>query len=297
MPQRHVSKVITEMVVRLAVTGDVAVSELVDGIDADPALFKRPYGALEWDAFAACMERLDALLGARRFDELAGVAPDVLPAVQGLLGFFVSPRAMMRFVNVYFGPTSYPMLESDYEELEQSGQMVGHLKIKLRPGFASSPAFFRTMAPATASLTRFAGHNPLPFRFTSGARGGEYWFTFPKKESLRQRLKRALPVPAWRGLLEQMEDDKQRLLAANAELTRGKEAVFASKLDEAKTRWDLTDRQLEVLSGLARGLSNKALTEELDCSVKTVETHVTVLLKRSKSESRLQLVARFWRDL
>jgi DNA-binding CsgD family transcriptional regulator len=297
MPRQHVSKVITEMVARLAVTGDVSVSDLIEGLDVDPAVFKRPYGALEWDGFAACMERLDELLGAKRFDEIAGVAPDVLPAVQGLLSFFISPRAMMRFVNLYFGPSSYPMLESFYEELEQSGQVVGHLKIKLRSGFASSPAFFRTMAPATASLARFAGHNPLPVRFQSGPRGGEYWFTFPKKESLRQRLKRALPLRAWRELLEQMEDDKQRLVDANEQLSRDKDAVFAAKLAEAKQRWSLTERQLTVLSGLARGLSNKALTEELECSVKTIETHVTVVLKRSKSESRLQLVARFWRDL
>ena len=52
-----------------------------------------------------------------------------------------------------------------------------------------------------------------------------------------------------------------------------------------------------MLSGLARGLSNKALVEELGCSVKTVETHITELLKRSGADSRLALVATFWREL
>ena len=94
-----------------------------------------------------------------------------------------------------------------------------------------------------------------------------------------------------------MEDDNRRLLAANAQLERDKDAVFTAKLAEAKTRWSLTDKQVEVLSGLARGLSNKALTAELGSSVKTIETHVTALLKRSKAESRLALVAQFWRDL
>jgi len=297
MQQRHISRVITDMVVRLAASGGVSVNELIEGIDVDAKVFRRPYAALEWDVFAACMDRFDAIVGAKRFDELAAVAPEVVPTVQGLLGFFVSQRALLRFVNEFFGPSSYPMLESRYEELTEKGQLVGHLTLKVRPGFASAPAFFRTMAPATAALTRLTGHGALPVRFESGPRGGEYWFTLPKRESLRQRLKNALSLEAWRGLLEQVQDDRQLLLEAKAQLSRGQDASFDAKLAAARERWELSDRQLEVLSGLARGLSNKALTEELDCSVKTIETHVTVLLKRSKSESRLQLVARFWRDL
>ena len=297
MTSRHVSRVITDMVVRLAASGGVSVGELLEGLDVDEADFHQPYAALEWDVFAACMERLDVLLGPKRFDELANTAPEVVPTVQGLLGFFVSPRALMRFVNQFFGPSTYPMLDSHYDEVKRDGRLVGHLRLTVREGFASAPAFFRTMAPATAALPRIAGHPALPVRFTSGPRGGEYWFTLPKNESLGQRLKRALPLTAWRGLLEQMEDDNRRLLAANARLERDKDAVFTAKLAEAKTRWSLTDKQVEVLSGLARGLSNKALTEELGSSVKTIETHVTALLKRSKAESRLALVALFWRDL
>lgn len=297
MTTRHVSRVITDMVLRLAASGGVSVRELVKGVDVDAAAFRQPCAALEWDAFAACMERLDVLLGRQRFDELAAVVPEVVPTVQGMLGFFVSPRALMRFVNQVFGPSTYPMIDSRYAEVRERGQLLGHLRLTLRAGFANAPAFFRTMAPATAALPRLAGHAALPVRFTSGPRGGEYWFTLPKRESLRQRLNRALPLTAWRGLLEQVEDGSQRLLAANAQLARGKDAAFTAKLDEATARWRLTERQAAVLSGLARGLSNKALTEELECSLKTIETHVTALLKRSKAESRLALVAQFWRDL
>lgn len=297
MPHRHVSRLMTEMVVRLAASGGVSLHELLEGVDVDERCFRQPYSAMEWNGFAACIERLDVLLGKKRFDELAAVAPEVLPTVQGLLGFFVSPRALMRFVNRFFGPSCYPMLESRYDEVKRKGALLGHLRLDVKPGFASAPAFFRTMAPATASLPRIAGYDAVPVRFTSGPRGGEYWFTLPAQESLRQRLKRALPLAAWRGLLEQVEDDNQRLHEANARLARDKEAMFAEKLAEARRRWALTEKQTEVLSGLARGLSNKALTGELRCSVKTIETHVTVLLKRSKTESRLALVAHFWRDL
>jgi DNA-binding NarL/FixJ family response regulator len=42
----------------------------------------------------------------------------------------------------------------------------------------------------------------------------------------------------------------------------------------------LTDRQLEVLRGVARGLSNKQIARELDVSPKTVEFHRAQLMNR-----------------
>ena len=138
MTDRHVSRVITDMVVRLAASGGVSVGELLEGLDVDEADFHQPYAALEWDVFAACMERLDVLLGPKRFDELANTAPEVVPTVQGLLGFFVSPRALLRFVNQFFGPSTYPMLDSCYDEVKRDGRLVGHLRLTVREGFASA---------------------------------------------------------------------------------------------------------------------------------------------------------------
>jgi DNA-binding NarL/FixJ family response regulator len=101
----------------------------------------------------------------------------------------------------------------------------------------------------------------------------------------------------WKETIAELEEEKQRLLDAHAELWRRRDSEFGGKLDSAARRWTLTDRQLQVLSGLARGRSNKELANELGCSMKTVETHVTELLRRSHQDSRLSLVATFWRDV
>lgn len=52
----------------------------------------------------------------------------------------------------------------------------------------------------------------------------------------------------------------------------------------------LTQKEEQVLAWLLRGSSNKDIATSLHCSVKTVEFHVSNLLRKHQAESRLQLV-------
>lgn len=54
---------------------------------------------------------------------------------------------------------------------------------------------------------------------------------------------------------------------------------------------DLSERELEVLDGLARGMTNAALAEALFLSVHTVRGHVQSILMKLNSHSRLEAVA------
>lgn len=69
------------------------------------------------------------------------------------------------------------------------------------------------------------------------------------------------------------------------------------RLASAAERWTLTGRQLDVLRALVEGLSNQEIAERLECTARTVEVHVTGLLDKAGSASRLQVVAAFWSDL
>jgi DNA-binding CsgD family transcriptional regulator len=55
---------------------------------------------------------------------------------------------------------------------------------------------------------------------------------------------------------------------------------------------ELTARECEVLELLSQGRANKDIAEALDCSVRTVEFHISNLLRKVGASSRLELVAR-----
>jgi DNA-binding NarL/FixJ family response regulator len=52
----------------------------------------------------------------------------------------------------------------------------------------------------------------------------------------------------------------------------------------------LTDRELDVIINLARGLSNKKIAQELDLAESTVKIHIQGILRKLKLTSRLQVV-------
>lgn len=75
---------------------------------------------------------------------------------------------------------------------------------------------------------------------------------------------------------------------------RGRERDPAPLLDSARARWSLTARECETLAHLAEGRSNRAIAAHLECAERTVEVHVARLLAKSKSDSRSEVIARFW---
>jgi DNA-binding NarL/FixJ family response regulator len=61
----------------------------------------------------------------------------------------------------------------------------------------------------------------------------------------------------------------------------------------SSTNHRLTKRERTVLGELCRGLSNKEIALEIGCSVKTVEFHVSNILRKTGTPSRARLVATF----
>lgn len=72
---------------------------------------------------------------------------------------------------------------------------------------------------------------------------------------------------------------------------------FNRRLQRAISIWDLTERQQQVLRLLVRGKSNKEIASELQCAERTVEIHVTHLLRKSDAASRAMITAKFWTEL
>lgn len=64
--------------------------------------------------------------------------------------------------------------------------------------------------------------------------------------------------------------------------------------ERARERWALTAREVEVLAHIAAGLSNRDIAQRLAASERTVEIHVSALLRKAHADTRSQLVIDLW---
>lgn len=64
----------------------------------------------------------------------------------------------------------------------------------------------------------------------------------------------------------------------------------------AARRWSLTPRQTEVLALVGQGFTNLRIAGELGCSPRTVEIHISNILRRADCGSRASLTAKMWRE-
>lgn len=99
-----------------------------------------------------------------------------------------------------------------------------------------------------------------------------------------------------RGYILKGADQDEVLAAIRAVAAGG--AVFGRSIAERVLNGgrgpgrDLTTREAEVLSGIARGLSNPQIANELGVSVKTVQNHVSRVLAKLQVTDRTQAALR-----
>jgi DNA-binding CsgD family transcriptional regulator len=73
-------------------------------------------------------------------------------------------------------------------------------------------------------------------------------------------------------------------------------AMFEHRVAQAAERWKLTPRLRQVLSLVARGLTNRTIAAMIAVTERTVEAHVSALFDRAGVENRASLVARLLRN-
>ena len=61
---------------------------------------------------------------------------------------------------------------------------------------------------------------------------------------------------------------------------------------QAASSWRLTRAETRVFGRLGRGITNRAIAHELECSIRTVELHVSSILKKAQVKSRAQLLVK-----
>ena len=67
-------------------------------------------------------------------------------------------------------------------------------------------------------------------------------------------------------------------------------------LRSGKVPTSLTERERDILTRIARGLSNKAIGEELHLAERTIKFHATIIFQKLSVANRAEAVAKALRD-
>jgi len=196
-----------------------------------------------------------------------------------------------RFLRLMFGlgTWAHPGVEI---EVTDRGPDELELRIHLDPRLRDSPSFFRICGATMASATLLIGLPPTPYKVELQAHQARYVFSVPPSKTLFARAHAAVDqrTTAMLDRIEELQSEIRELLG-----TRPRNPSTAERrLTELRDDWGLTPRQCEVLRLISRGSSNREISSALGLAERTVEIHVTDLLRKSGLDGRARLIAAFW---
>ncbi len=251
----------------------------IDGLPQD--LATSPFGRVSWDAFAELSEKIDGACAGdeARYYAFAGTFAKEETIINAWAAAVIDPLSLYRVVTA----VALWCVPSMRASARQRGRHF-YLDISLAPGMRDCLAYFRLSRYGFASVVTVLGLPPCECEATIGPRSASYRLTLPPSRTLMSRGRRRAAelgdvVLTW---LQQMQGEFTRVWQAGPH--RGQA--------EPPSQWDLTPRERAVLTHLARGASNKEIAAHLGCASRTVEVHVSRILRKSGAGGRSELIAR-----
>lgn len=98
----------------------------------------------------------------------------------------------------------------------------------------------------------------------------------------------------WIAIAFERARSKAELRVQGARLDAARDPT--TRVEHLRGAWSLTPRQAEVLGCVVAGRANKEIADELGCALRTVEVHVTQILRKAGVDSRASLIALVWSD-
>lgn len=88
------------------------------------------------------------------------------------------------------------------------------------------------------------------------------------------------------GLPDRKDPDRSEILVLLEEISRPSEPLLRS----AKKRFHLTDREVNVIQHLLRGMTNKEIANEMDVTEQTIKEHIKNVMKKTKTMTRTAIL-------
>jgi DNA-binding CsgD family transcriptional regulator len=298
--RKDVDMFAVQMALAVAARRGIARARLLRGLSIAGRVGSRDV-PVSWDAYVTVIDRLgDALGSDAALAEAAGDLPAVTPQISAFAAFFVSPHRFGRFLAQVLDPRIWPCMRVTYDELGDDLARVVH---SVPSHYREGRSVFVAAAGAWQTTPCRLGLPPAELVAADiGPRRGEYVLRLPKSATVTARM-RATALEAFANFaVAELAADANAIEHAFAVPPAEREAqVFVPEGSErdaheaASARWDLTVREAQVLAMVVRGFSNKQMATTLKCAVKTVEMHVTKVIRKSGAASRADLVTRVWR--
>jgi DNA-binding CsgD family transcriptional regulator len=242
---------------------------------------RKSHERVDWDDYLDLTDTIREIVGSRA--EMARVFSShlgAIPEVGRIAKLFLTPRQIYRFLVYTFAAAGFSHVSSSMEDL---GRDNIRIRVVVPSQYREGTSFFEASAGALRVFPAYIG---LPFAEVSASISSHeatFDLELPTSRTLADRM-----APAVRAALDELAfyADEIRDLTQGASRTDGRAAV-----DRAARRFALTRRQREVARLLMRGASNKEIAAELGCAERTVELHVTALMRKTGTANRTQLAA------
>ena len=107
--------------------------------------------------------------------------------------------------------------------------------------------------------------------------------------SSSENIAKALKAGASGAVLKSSSNDE--LIGAILKIARGERYLSADiehLLEDDPPLPDLSPRQIEILDSIARGLTNKEISTQLDISIESVKSHIKIILEKLGAASRTE---------
>jgi DNA-binding CsgD family transcriptional regulator len=247
-----------------------------------------------WDSFAALSDRIHEACAPveGRLDAFGSALTDGAVELRAFASAWIDPLQLYR-VNLALSGWAYPGIESTVDALPG-----GRLRLTLTLGghARDSEGFFHLTASCLKHMPRVIGLPPATISSVRGSRTSTHQISPPRSRTLVARGRRASTALREEAitLLTAFQSEFRQLW----QQARAGPAVPDEAFEEQLGRMDrfgVTRRERQVATLVARGLSNKEVAAELGCTVRTIEVHVTRLLRKSGMSSRSRLIAELLR--
>jgi len=107
--------------------------------------------------------------------------------------------------------------------------------------------------------------------------------------SSSENIAKALKAGAFGAAMKSSSNDE--LIAAIRKVAKGEHFMspdIEHLLEDEPPLPDLSPRQIEILESIARGLTNKEISAQLDISLESVKSHIKIILEKLSAASRTE---------